>query len=200
MLWKPKPVLPCPCGMEILVQYTEYTPQIKGACTYQEPKTQLEFVSLINFHWNKYSLAISTGWETSLGSLVSSLLLYEESSAKQGQAFAFFPYRSVRTQIHQLQAHQQHVHEGEGRLPHRLWGGQWFSDLPGQLPGQPVCAARQHHLCSAHGQNWEDKDDWWVGMVGDGAGQGGAHPCKGPCSLAWLWWEQIVPKTKGAEE
>lgn len=40
------------------------------ACICQEPKTQLEFATLINFHWNKYSLAISTGWETSLGSLV----------------------------------------------------------------------------------------------------------------------------------
>lgn len=72
--------------------------------------------------------------------------------------------RSLRTQIHQLQADKHHVHEGEGRLPPGLWGGQWFLDLLSQLPWQPVRAARKHHLRTAYGQNREDKDDRWVGL------------------------------------
>lgn len=96
-----------------------------------------------------------------------------------------FSYRSLWTQIHQLQADKHHVHEGEGRLPSGLWGGQWFLDLLSQLPWQPVCAARKHHLCTAYGQNREDKDDRWVWMWWVSDGSMALQRARASCCCTW---------------
>lgn len=122
-----------------------------------------------------------------------------------------FSYRSLWTQIHQLQADKHHVHEGEGRLPSGLWGGQWFLDLLSQLPWQPVCAAGKHHLCTAYGQNREDKDDRWVWMWWVSDGSVALQGARALCCCTWrqaelaqvemnhahVKWSRRVKKTGG---